>query len=385
MAQDQLLGITQSLFGVTPTYEQEFGSALQNFKGATASSLGAAAAYAGAKQAGRGLMQAVGVEDPEMASANRAKQLAAQLQQQGVSMQSSQGLRMLAQKLSEAGDFKAAQAAAALASNFETKETETGLKKAQTFQAVQKGIQATREKDPEIIRLQNARDELEQQYGPDDRRVVELNNILKGKAKAGQTNIDLGGVFDKAFTTQEAKDQADNWTKAGLAYSEAAKLSRNVRDMENIVGNSFVGSYGSLKAGVSRAFGGGKKLEDTEVLDALSAQLVLPLAKLLPGSLAVKELDQLIKTKPNLSQQEGTIRRLLGQIKQDLQASEITYEAGERYRSGNKGSIVGFNPNIANNRATRYVELQNKYNSGKPLSDAEKKEAKAIADELQIK
>jgi len=208
-----------------------------------------------------------------------------------------------------------------------------------------------------------------------------------GKLESKQAKTEITGldkIFDKAFVTADAKDQSEKWGKAGEAYAESAKLSRNVRDMESVVGNAFVGSYGSLKAGVSKALGGGKRLEDTEVLDALSAQLVLPLAKLLPGSLAVKELDQLIKTKPNLSQQEGTIRRLLGQIKQDLQASEITYEAGERHRNANKGSIVGFNPSIANNRATRYVELQNKYNSGKQLTEAEKKEAKAIADELKI-
>jgi hypothetical protein len=218
-----------------------------------------------------------------------------------------------------------------------------------------------------------------------DPRVLayDKNIAAEGKGK-GNVEVNLGGVFDKFFTKKEAEDQAETWTKAGQAYADASKLARSVREMETVVGNAFVGSYGSLKAGVSRALGGGKKLEDTEVLDALSAQLVLPLAKLLPGSLAVKELDQLIKTKPNLSQQEATIRRLLGTINQDLRASEITYEAGEKYRAANQGSIKGFNPYITNNKATRLTELQGIYNKNGKLTEAQKKEAQTLTKELQV-
>jgi hypothetical protein len=219
-----------------------------------------------------------------------------------------------------------------------------------------------------------------------DPRVVAYDNAIKaeGEGKAPKVAIDLGGVFDKAFSKQEGEKQADDWAKAGQAYSDASALARNVREMESVVGTAFVGSYGSLQAGVSRAFGGGKRLNDTEVFDALSAQLVLPLAKLLPGSLAVKELDQLIKTKPNLKQQEGTIRRLLNTINQDLRASEISYEAGEKYRAANNGKISGFNPYIAKNKATRLTELEAKFKTNNKLSDSERAEAKKLAQELQL-
>lgn len=369
MAQQDIVG---SLFGMTPeSYEQALArqSSANNLAAAQLAPGQLAGFYA--MEAGTGLGRAtqglLGIEDPQLAKIRDVQQMRSQFD-----VSTPTGLRSFAQALGQKGYTDLAIQASAKAADI----------------------------DKEISQAQKNRTDTIKQVGltSDGRQVYQsgMNQFIltekgaepyfgKLESKTPKTEISLGGVFDKMFTTQEAKDQADNWNKAGLAYSEAAKLSRNVRDMEAVVGNAFVGSYGSLKAGVSRALGGGKKLEDTEVLDALSAQLVLPLAKLLPGSLAVKELDQLIKTKPNLSQQEGTIRRLLGQIKQDLQASEITYEAGERYRSNNKGSIVGFNPNIANNRATRYVELQNKYNSGKPLTDAEKREAKSIADELQIK
>ena len=219
--------------------------------------------------------------------------------------------------------------------------------------------------------------------GPGGQRVPYYGR-LESKTPKTELKVDLGGVFDKAFAKQEGEKQAEDWAKAGQAYSDASALARNVREMESVVGTAFVGSYGSLQAGVSRAFGGGKRLNDTEVFDALSAQLVLPLAKLLPGSLAVKELDQLIKTKPNLKQQEGTIRRLLNTINQDLRASEISYEAGEKYRAANNGKISGFNPYIAKNKATRFTELEAKFKINNKLSDPERAEAKKLAQELQL-
>lgn len=368
MAEKDIVG---GIFGLTPEMYQQ-GLARKD----TATNLAAAQLTPGqlagfyAMEAGSGLGRAtqglLGVEDPELVKIRDVQAMRGQFD-----VSTPQGLRQFAAALAPKYPDLAVQASAKAA---DIDKELSIAKKNYTDQIKQVGLTT----DGRQVYQSGANQFILTEQGPQP-------YYGKLESKSPKTEISLGGVFDKVFTTQDAKDQAENWNKAGVAYSEAAKLSRNVREMESVVGNAFVGSYGSLKAGVSRALGGGKKLEDTEVLDALSAQLVLPLAKLLPGSLAVKELDQLIKTKPNLSQQEGTIRRLLGQIKQDLQASEITYEAGERYRANNKGSIVGFNPNIANNRATRYVELQNKYNSGKPLTEAEKKEAKAIADELQIK
>jgi len=120
------------------------------------------------------------------------------------------------------------------------------------------------------------------------------------------------------------------------------------------------------------------------VLPPASTASLAEAPKLLLKSLAVKELDQLIKTKPNLSQQEATIRRLLGTISQDLKASEITYEAGEKYRAANSGKISGFNPYITNNKATRFTELQGIYKKNGKLTEDQKKEAKTLAKELQV-
>jgi hypothetical protein len=331
--------------------------------------------YQGGAGLGRGIQGLLG-GDPELEKVSKIKQLSSQFD-----LTSATGIRDFARALQPQFPQEAMMAAKR-ADEMET----TGLTQSKLKSEAVKNLRDQRIPTSPLGKLLFEKDELlKSGVSPTDPNVLAYDRAIAAEGKGkGNVEVNLGGVFDKMFTKKEAEDQADTWNKAGQAYADASKLARSVREMETVVGNAFVGSYGSLKAGVSRALGGGKKLEDTEVLDALSAQLVLPLAKLLPGSLAVKELDQLIKTKPNLNQQEATIRRLLGTINQDLRASEITYEAGEKYRAANQGSIKGFNPYITNNKATRLTELQGIFNKNGKLTEAQKKEAQTLTKELQV-
>jgi hypothetical protein len=373
--------IVGGLFGVSPEQlmrQRQATDASNAFRFANLDPMQRAqmAIYQGGAGLGRGVQGLLG-GDPELERVSQIKQLSSQFD-----LTTPQGARDFAKALQPFAPQEAMMAVRE-ADRLEAAAGERGLKAAQTVKALRERQMPT----SGLGKLIFERDELLNNGVPaNDPRVLAYTRAIEaeGAPKGTKVEVNLGGVFDKAFAKQEAEKQADDWTKAGQAYSDASALARNVREMESVVGNAFVGSYGSLQAGVSRAFGGGKRLNDTEVFDALSAQLVLPLAKLLPGSLAVKELDQLIKTKPNLKQQEGTIRRLLNTINQDLSASQLSYEAGEKYRAQNDGKISGFNPYIAKNKATRFTELEGKYKSGKKLTDAERKEAQIIAKELQI-
>ena len=353
----------------------------------------------GARGIGRGINQLMG-GDEQLNKATQVRQLASQFD-----MTNPDGLRQFAQAVSQFAPDVAQQAIKRsdemrlTAANIFQKSGENINTLISSGKYTPESLAAYRQsRDPADLVLvekgktiglsvdgQQVYQSGDSQYilGPGGERVPYYGR-LESKTPKTELKVDLGGVFDKAFAKQEGEKQAEDWAKAGQAYSDASALARNVREMESVVGTAFVGSYGSLQAGVSRAFGGGKRLNDTEVFDALSAQLVLPLAKLLPGSLAVKELDQLIKTKPNLKQQEGTIRRLLNTINQDLRASEISYEAGEKYRAANNGKISGFNPYIAKNKATRFTELEAKFKINNKLSDPERAEAKKLAQELQL-
>jgi hypothetical protein len=372
--------IVGGLFGVDPQQlmrQRQATDAANAFRYAQLDPL--AQAKMSIYQGGAGLARGVGGllgGDPELEKVSAIKQLSSQFD-----LTSSTGIRDFARALQPQFPQEAMMAA----QRADAMET-TGLTQAKLQSEATKNLREQRIPTSPLGKLLFERDELIKGGAPlNDPKVLAYDrNIASEQKGKGNVEVNLGGVFDKMFTKKEAEDQAETWNKAGQAYADASKLARSVREMETVVGNAFVGSYGSLKAGVSRALGGGKKLEDTEVLDALSAQLVLPLAKLLPGSLAVKELDQLIKTKPNLNQQEATIRRLLGTINQDLRASEITYEAGEKYRAANKGSIQGFNPYITNNKATRLTELQGIFNKNGKLTEAQKREAQTLTKELQV-
>ena len=332
--------------------------------------------YQGGAGLGRGVQGLLG-GDPELEKISKIKQLSSQFD-----LTTAEGARDFARALQPFAPQEAMMAVRE-ADRLEGAVSTRNLQEAQAIKAQREQRIPT----SPLGKLLFEKDELIKAGVPTtDPRVVAYDKAITaaGQPTGTKVEVNLGGVFDKAFAKQDAEKQAEEWNKAGQAYADAAAVARNVREMEKIAGTAFVGSYASLQAGLSRTFGGGKRLNDTEVFDALSAQLVLPLAKLLPGSLAVKELDQLIKTKPNLKQQEGTIRRLLNTINQDLRASELSYEAGEKYRSQNDGKISGFNPYIAKNKATRFTELEAIYKSGKKLTDAQRAEAQKLAKELQI-
>jgi hypothetical protein len=136
MAQDNLMGITEGLFGVRPaTFDTTFANALPALHGMNAVDIGTAAAYAGGKGLTQGLAGMLGVPSQEEAASAQARQFAQELIAQGVNMNSSQGMKMLAQKLTQAGDFRGAQLAATYAADFESKEAATELKKAQAIKA----------------------------------------------------------------------------------------------------------------------------------------------------------------------------------------------------------------------------------------------------------
>lgn len=135
---DNLLGITSGLFGVAPTQQTDFNYALQNLKGLTSADIGGAQLYAAGKGLGRGLMQVAGVEDPEMAAANKLKAAAAQVQQQGLDPKTSAGMKAIADIIQQSGDTATAMKAMVVANQLEQNEVGLNLKKAQTELAYKK-------------------------------------------------------------------------------------------------------------------------------------------------------------------------------------------------------------------------------------------------------
>jgi hypothetical protein len=92
--------------------------------------------YAGGASIGRGLMQAAGVEDPEMAASNKLKAAAAQVQQQGLDPKTSAGMKAVADIIQQSGDTATAMKAMVVANQLAQNEAQLGKTKAETIKAL---------------------------------------------------------------------------------------------------------------------------------------------------------------------------------------------------------------------------------------------------------
>lgn len=224
---------------------------------------------------------------------------------------------------------------------------------------------------------------------PEKAEYESIKELMTIKSPKGQT-IDLRGAFDKAYEAADAKEKADAWNRAGAAYTTAIPLLNQIDRVEATVPNAFTGKFAEGKLGLSKALGAfgipiSDKASDTEYINAISAKLVQQIARAFPGSLAVKELDQLVKSKPNIAQESGTILRLLGDIRDEIQSQTTTYEQLSKI---DKTKRYEQDPNVLQgqnyNKIRRYREIKTRAFAGTATRD-EALEAQRIQQELGLK
>ena len=328
MAQD-MLGITNSLFGVQPTPQADFAQGMQ-LAGRSATEIGTGLAYAGGRQLGRGLMAATGTEDPEMASANRAKQFAQELQSQGLSMQSAEGMNALAQRLTEAGDFKAAQVAAAIANKFASDRAGIDLKTAQT-QKVQQGIQNEDKLRAELQALgPNATEEqlmaVLQKYGSPDKviaalqasqntqaRLAQQRDLAESRLDLQRTALSMRGEGMSAREQDRAEKRQEKLDKqaasAKMQIASADRVITEVQEAKNMV-SGFTAGAGGLLSNIPLT--GAKDLASklTTIKANLGFDRLQQMRDASPtggalGQVAVQELIALQSTIASLDQQQS--------------------------------------------------------------------------------
>jgi len=224
---------------------------------------------------------------------------------------------------------------------------------------------------------------------PEKAEYESIKELMTIKSPKGQT-IDLRGAFDKAYEAADAKEKADAWNKAGASYTTAIPLLGQIDRVEAAVPNAFTGKFAEGKLGLSKALGAfgipiSDKASDTEYINAISAKLVQQIARAFPGSLAVKELDQLVKSKPNIAQESGTILRLLGDIRDEIQSQTTTYEQLSKI---DKTKRYEQDPNVLQgqnyNKIRRYRDIKTRALAGTATRD-EALEAQRIQQELGLK
>jgi hypothetical protein len=219
--------------------------------------------------------------------------------------------------------------------------------------------------------------------------LLQKRQVSKAAATASVQRIDLGSALEKVYLSKDREEAAKAWAAAGDAYTAGTKTLTSLDTFEQTAKSGFTGAGADAKLALSKAMGTlgvpiSSKASDTEISNALSSTLVQQIAKVFPGSQSNKELAELLKSKPNISQELPTILRLIDKMRIELKAKNLTYEQGSALPDAERTS---FNPNLAEGKnfakLTRYDALTKKYQSGK-ITDAERAEAKKIQAELKL-
>lgn len=184
-------------------------------------------------------------------------------------------------------------------------------------------------------------------------------DIQKKRAGATVVNTDLAGVLREVSAKEDAKGKQEAWNKAGDAYKLQKAMMGKLETVEAALPKTLTGSFSdtALAFGKSMSALGlpvdENKLSNTEYMNNVSSQVVQTIARNFPGSLAVKELEELKKSKFNSQQQMQTIIRVLGDLKKEMGANVKTYEQMSRMPQAKRyetdfNSLYGRNIDIAN-------------------------------------
>lgn len=171
-------------------------------------------------------------------------------------------------------------------------------------------------------------------------------NLNLKTASAPKTTVDtnLAGLLAQIQGSEEAKKQGDIWATAGQQYKSQIGLIKDLSDFRKTAPDAFTGAGASTLTNLSRVLGAvgvpiSEKASNTEYLEALKSSFVQKIARNFPGSQALKELEQLILSQPNVSQQLPTIMRLISRGLDEAKVETATYEQlaklpeAERYKT----------------------------------------------------
>jgi hypothetical protein len=211
-------------------------------------------------------------------------------------------------------------------------------------------------------------------------------DIALNQAKAMSVKIPLGDVLDKVYLSRDREEAAKNWAIAGEAYKVTIPLIDKLNKVESTIGNAFTGAGADAKLSIAKGLSAvgvkiSDKATDTEIANAISAQVVQQIAKVFPGSQSNKELEQLVKSKFNVQQELPTILRLIRQARDEMIAQKITYEQGAKLPDSER---TKFNASLAQGqnyqKLQQYRDFEDKYRKGTILPEERAKAAQLKTD-----
>jgi hypothetical protein len=379
--------IVNSLFGIDPAALQQQRQVLdsnQAFRFAQLDPLQRAnmAIYQGGASVGRGINQLLG-GDEQLNRATKVRELAST-----VDFSDPDSIEQFAKQVSPLSP-QAAVEASKRAADLRL----TGAKTA-------KALREQRTPTSGLGKLITERDELiASGLTANDPRVVAYDRAIaaEGEGKAPKVSLDLGGLttlFAKKEAEAGGKNVADQITKAQDALAANSKVSRDIAEVERILPNAFTGQFANFSKTASKTLSGlgipvSEKASNTETLNALFTNFVLPAVRQLPGSLAAKELDFLRQSKPEALQEPATIKRLVALLKDDISANRALVKRADEYRKADKfGSLQDFNIALQQDNIyqdlTKYRQLESRVRSGQKISKEEADFAKKIEKDLGL-
>ena len=429
--------VAESLFGVSPesllaAREQRLQEQAMQYGKMSPIEAARAGFYEAGSRLGSGIGGLLGAEDPELKLIRQRQQIL-----QGSDIQTPQGLKDLSQKLYQAGDYQGAQQALAQAQAMQTAQAEVTQKAAAAGKniAETQGLYDTRAaKNARIQMLVDAGlSENEAQgiasndtafanyvkgkkvetptdyavqgqklgfgskpylsdYTPDQMKAMEqaVFSHKAGIASAGaQKPVDVAAIIKEIGTTQDIKGKAETWKQAGAAYTAQVPMLNKLDEVAAVLPKSFTGSFSEPALQFGKALSAlgvpvdEKKLANTEYVNSVSAQVLQTIARSFPGSLAVKEMEQLVKSKFNSKQQLETMSRILRDLRTELQAGALSYEQLSRLPEVDRYSKdMNFLTGQNYKKLNRLNALMDKHQSG-TISKAEREEAQKLQQELK--
>jgi hypothetical protein len=386
--------IVNNLFGIDPAALQQQRAATDfanAFRFAQLDPLQRAnlSIYQGSAGLGRAANQLLG-GDEQLNRATKVRELSSQFD-----MTSADGLRQFAQAVAPfAPDV--AQQAVRRADEIVT----TGLKQAESIATTQAKLREKTLPTSNLGKLVTERDALIASGLPaNDPRILAYNKAIdaEGEGKAPKVSLDLGGLttlFAKKEAEAGGKNVADQITKAQDALAANSKVSRDIAEVERILPNAFTGQFANFSKTASKTLSGlgipvSEKASNTETLNALFTNFVLPAVRQLPGSLAAKELDFLRQSKPEALQEPATIKKLVALLKDDISANRALVKRADEYRKADKfGSLQDFNIALQQDSIyqdlTKYRQLESRVRAGQKVTKEEADFAKKIEKDLGL-
>ena len=433
------------LFGLTPEMyqNQQYQQDLKRGYELAQLSPGAAAQaglQASVGQLGRGVAGAMGIEDPQLKLISTRNTIAQQIDQTNP-----ESILKGAQMLAQMGDQQGAMALAQYARQAQESVAQTQQRLAAAKASEAAAGRERQQADPEKVRLakevallsgpvgsieyntayaKSLREQIEpkaekparinygdqaniasqaqfglpfDQLSQEQAKVIDTllqeRGVTKAKASAGKP-VDVASIIQEVGSKETTKAKAEAWKAAGEAYKTQVPMIEKLKEVKANLPATFTGAFSetSLQFGKAlSAFGvpvDENKLSNTEYMNSVSSQVLQTIARNFPGSLAVKEMDQLVKSKFSSPQQIKTIARILNDLQIEIEAGTKSYEQlaklpeSERY-SKDVNLLTGQNFT----KLKRYRALEDKARSLKPgetMTQKEVEDAKKLQQELGV-